>query len=414
VLDWGDFASSILTKGSALLCQASIPVEIWKWNMKKHWIITEEPMAGYTLTNICRLLWQNGFRIHPKYYLRFLYGITLSTLLLPCRIWEALTLAEKIETTVPKHDPIFIVGYYRSGTTYLVTLFSKDPNMGYVSNIEAYLPATFLGSPRITRWLISVSLPEQRPMDNVVMAANEPNEDEYSIGAYEKCSIYNGFIFPRNLKLYSRYNSFDGLPRDLERWRKRWSWFNRKMAIQHNGKQMVYKNPTATFRIRHLLEMYPNARFVHIYRNPYHILSSNVKFHNEVFEIYALQTWDESEMQETILENYREMYEKFDRDRHLIPDNHLIEIRYEDFIQDPMDHMERIYSTLQLGGYKQARPFFQEYVDSQRSYRPNRHILSADFIEKVNAYWGHIVDRFGYPKIDPSTAPEVGRVEIPS
>jgi len=381
--------------------------------MKKHWIVTEEPIAGYTWANIGRLLWQNKFRIHVKYLPRFSYGIALSTLLLPLRIWESLTLAGKIENTVPRHDPVFIIGYYRSGTTYLITLFSKDPNRGHVSNIEGYLPATFLGSPRITRWLISASLPEQRPMDNVVMTADEPTEDEYSIGAFEKYSIYNGFIFPRNFKLYSRYNSFDGLPQDLERWKRRWSWFNKKMTIQYDGKQIVYKNPTATFRIRHLLEMYPDAKFVHIYRNPYHVFSSNVKFHKEVFEIYALQTWDDEEMQETILENYREMYEKFDRDRHLIPEGNLIDVRYEDFIQDPMGHMDRIYATLQLEGYEEARPFLQEYADSQRDYQANRHILSADSVKKVNAYWGHIIDRFGYPEIDPATAPEEGRVEIP-
>ena len=361
--------------------------------MKKHWIITEEPMAGYTWTNIGRLLWQNKFRIHLKYVPRFLYGITLSTLLLPLRIRETLKYDKKIENTVPKHDPIFIIGYYRSGTTYLTTLFAKDPSRGYVSNIEGYLPATFLGSPGITRWLIAFSLPEQRPMDNVVLTADEPTEEEYSIGAFEKYSIYNGFIFPQNFKLYSRYNSFDDLPEDLERWKKRWSWFNKKMAIQYADKQIVYKNPTHTFRIRHLLEMYPNAKFVFIYRNPYDLFASNVKFHKEVFEIYALQTWDDEEMQETILENYREMYEKFDRDRHLISENNLVEIKYEDFIQDPMEHMERIYKTLQLEGYEEAKPFFQEHVDSQKNYQPNQHLLSSDDVKKVNTYWGHIIDR---------------------
>jgi len=382
--------------------------------MEKHWIVTEEPLAGYTWTNIGRLLWQNKFRVHLKYLLRFLYGIGLSTLLLPLRIWEELKLAKKIATAVPKHDPIFVIGYYRSGTTYLITLLSRDPNRGYISNIEAYLPATFLAFPRITRWLISASLPEQRPMDNVVMTADEPTEEEYSIGAYEPYSIYNGFIFPRNFRFYSRYNSFDGLPKDLKRWKKRWSWFNKKMALRHRGKQMVYKNPTATFRIRHLLEMYPDAKFVHIYRNPYHVFSSNVKYHNDVFEIYALQTWDEEETQQTILENYREMYERFDRDRHLIPENSLVEIRYEDFVQDPMRHMEQIYSTLQLEGYEEAEPFFRRYVDSQSSYKPNRHILGSRLIERVNAYWGHIVDRFGYRALDPVTAPKRSRVEIPS
>jgi hypothetical protein len=381
--------------------------------MKKHWIVTQEPMAGYTWTNIARLLWQNKFRIHLKYVPRFLYAIVLSTLLLPLRIWEVLKVSTRIENAIPRHDPVFIIGYYRSGTTYLITLFSKDPTKGYVSNIEAYLPTTFLGSPRITRWLISVSLPEQRPMDNVIMGADEPTEDEYSIGAYEKYSIYHGFIFPRNFALYSRYNSFDGLPEDLERWKKRWAWFNKKMALQYGGRQVVYKNPTAAYRIRHLLDMYPDAKFVHIYRNPYHVFSSNVKYHNEVLEIYALQTWDEQEMQKAILDNYRELYEKFDRDRHLIPEHHLVEVKYEDFLQDPMEHMERIYATLRLGGFEGAKPLFQRYVESQKGYKPNRHILSADCVRKVNAHWGSLVDRFGYQRMDPARAPREGRVEVP-
>jgi hypothetical protein len=382
--------------------------------MKKHWILAEEPMAGYTWTNIGRLLWQNRFRIHVKYVPRFVYAVTVSTLFLPLRIWETLRCARRIEDAAPAHDPVFVIGYYRSGTTYLATMLAQDPSLGYVSNIEAYLPTTFLGSPRITRWMIASSLPEQRPMDNVVMSADELTEDEYSIGAYEKYSIYNGFIFPRNFRLYSRYNSFDGLPEDLERWKRRWSWFHKKMTLQYEGRQIVYKNPTATFRIRHLLEMYPRARFVHIYRNPYHLYSSNVNYHREVFEIYALQTWDDEEMQETILENYREMYEKYDRDRHLIPEGQLAEVQYEDFLQDPMGHTERIYAALGLGGYEAAEPHMRAYVASQKSYKPNRHVLSASAIERVNAHWGHIVERFGYERLDPAAAPEEGWVETPS
>lgn len=362
-------------------------------------------MAGYTLTNICRLLWQNRLRVHPKYWLRLSYALAVSTLLLPLRIWEDLTFARRIERTVPPKDPIFILGFYRSGTTFLHTLFSKDPNRGCVSNVEAYLPATFLGSPRITRWLVSVSLPDQRPMDAVFMRPDTPAEEEYAIGAYEKYSIYNGFIFPQNFALYSRYNAFAGMPSDLARWKRRWSWFYKKMTITRGGKQMVYKNPTATYRIRHLLDMYPGAKFVHIYRNPYNVFSSSMAFHDEVFKIYALQTWDRAVMQETILENYREMYDRFARDKDLIPEGSLAEVKYEDFIERPMRHMERIYATLRLAGYGRARSFLRAYADSQRDYEPNKHVLSAASIRKVNAYWGQMIDRFGYRRLDPSAAP---------
>ena len=118
-------------------------------------------------------------------------------------------------------------------------------------------------------------------------------------------------------------------------------------------------------------------------------------------------------MQETILENYREMYEKFDQDRHLIPENNLVEVKYEEFIQTPMEHMEKIYLILGLEGYEAAESSFRDYAATQKDYRANRHILGSDFIEKVNSYWGHIVDRFGYQRLDPGKAPEKSRVEIP-
>jgi hypothetical protein len=339
--------------------------------------VEEEIMAGYTLRNILRLLWQNRFRVDRKYFLRFLYGLGVSALLWPLRTLEWLITAPRIAATRIEKDPVFIIGYYRSGTTYLITLFSKDPNRAYVSNVEGYLPTLFLGFPRLARWIINMSIPESRPMDNVVMTPEEPTEEEYSIGAYEKYSIYNGFVWPRNFKLYSRYNSFDGLPDDLERWKRRHHWFTRKLTASYHGKQIVYKNPTATFRIKHILQLYPNAKFVHIYRNPYEVLSSNIRYHDDVIKIYA------------------------------------VEIKYEDFIQKPMEHIEHIYRELDLEGFEEARPFMQEHVESQRSYRPNKHKIGKNIVGSVNREWSHIVEMLGYEKMDEAEAPDESSVIIP-
>jgi hypothetical protein len=319
----------------------------------------------------------------------------------------------RIAATRIKKDPVFIIGYYRSGTTYLITLFSKDPNRAYVSNVEGYLPTLFLGFPRLARWIINMSIPESRPMDNVVMTPEEPTEEEYSIGAYEKYSIYNGFVWPRNFKLYSRYNSFDGLPDDLERWKRRHHWFTRKLTASYHGKQIVYKNPTATFRIKHILQLYPNAKFVHIYRNPYEVLSSNIRYHDDVIKIYTVQNWDPEQIKEGILENYAEMYRKYEEQKHLIPEGHPVEIKYEDFIQKPMEHIEHIYRELDLEGFEEARPFMQEHVGSQRSYRPNKHKIGKNIVGSVNREWSHIVEMLGYEKMDEAEAPDESSVIIP-
>ncbi len=375
--------------------------------------VEEEIMAGYTLANILRLLWQNRFAVDRRYVWRFLYGLGVSLLLLPLRILEWMFTVRRIARTEIREDPVFVIGYYRSGATYLITLFSKDPNRGYVSNVEGYLPTIFLGFPRLARWIVKMSIPEARPMDNVVMTPEEPTEEEYSIGAYEKYSIYNGFVWPRNFRLYSRYNSFRGLPKDLVRWKKRFAWFTKKLTAAFEGRQIVYKNPTATFRIKHLLGMYPNAKFVHIYRNPYKIYSSNVRYHDDVISIYTVQDWDLQEINTCILENYAEMYACFNEQKSLIPEGNLVEVKYEDFLKTPMEHMETIYRDLGLQGFEDARAPMREYADRQAAYRPNSHILGRKIVSAVNQYWGHIVDQLGYPREDESTAPDESRVITP-
>ena len=81
-------------------------------NKRIHWVVKEEPLAGSSLTNIFRLLWQNKFRIHPKYWPRFWYAITLSTLCLPLRWVERITLNRKVKKITIDQDPLFIIGHY--------------------------------------------------------------------------------------------------------------------------------------------------------------------------------------------------------------------------------------------------------------------------------------------------------------
>jgi len=43
------------------------------------------------------------------------------------------------------------------------------------------------------------------------------------------------------------------------------------------------------------------------------------------------------------------MYERFERDRALIPEGHLAELRFEELTGDPVGQMQRVYDELGLG-----------------------------------------------------------------
>ena len=247
--------------------------------MKTHWIVKEEPMAGFSTSNIIRELIQNKFRIHPKYWLRFWYAIGLSTALAPFRLIDTITFSRIIRNMEIKTDPLFIIGAYRTGTTYLMSILACDKSKGYVSNVEGYLPHMFLAFPKLTTWIIDSSLPEQRPMDNVLLGSSEPTEEEYSIGAMSKYGYYNGFIFPRNFDTYSKYLSFERChPKHLKKWKKVYYNFVQRMTVKYPDRMLFLKNPTNSYRIRHILEMFPTAKFIHTFRNPYTLYKSTETF----------------------------------------------------------------------------------------------------------------------------------------
>ena len=103
-----------------------------------------EPLAGASTSNVIRLLWQNKFHIHPKYWFRFYIALRASMYFMPLRFIEQIRYNQKIKRTKIIHDPLFIIGHWRTGTTYLNTLLSKDKRRGYVTNLETYSPHFFL------------------------------------------------------------------------------------------------------------------------------------------------------------------------------------------------------------------------------------------------------------------------------
>jgi hypothetical protein len=369
---------------------------------RTHLVVKEEPLAGMSSINIWRLLFQNRFRIHPIYWLRFWYAIFLSSVMTPLRILEALRFKRKIKKTKITADPLFVIGHYRTGTTYLMTTLALDKSKGYVSNMEGYAPHYFLGAEKIITKVLDASLPATRPMDNVPMGSSEPTEEEYSIGARHKYGYYNGFIFPKNFKLYSKYNSFDQCSeKDAKKWQKEYWFFLKKMTLKYKGKMLILKNPANTYRLKYLTKMFPNAKYIHMYRNPYLMYASSVRFFREVFAIYALQTWKDEDLQQGILDNVKEMYEKLAVDRALIPKENIIDIKYEDLLKEPMKQFERIYKELKIEGWEEVKKDIKEYTDTQKSYKPNEWTMSDDYIIKVNKHWDFIRDLHGYEKLEP-------------
>ena len=167
---------------------------------------------------------------------------------------------------------------------------------------------------------------------------------------------------------------------------------------------MVLKNPANSYRMEHLNKMYPKAKYIHLYRNPYEVFASSIKFHLDTSRIFSLQTWNEEEYKNNILGIYKELFEKIDDDVKDISKENILYIRYEDFIIKPLETMEKVYSDLKIKGFLEAKEGMQKYLETDKDYKPRKYNFSDELIAKVTKECSFIFDRFGYEKLEPKSS----------
>ncbi|MCX6661367.1 MAG: sulfotransferase [Euryarchaeota archaeon] len=360
--------------------------------------VKNTPLPGYTLPNFLYLLAQNKFKINAQYIPRMIYSLTLSTIMLPFYIKERLQYDKHIEQTEITHPPLFIIGHWRSGTTYLHNILSQDKNLSYLTTFQAYLPGVFLGSEKIFKPLVSASIPKKRPMDDVPMDAEYPQEDQYAIGAFCPYSYYHGWCFPKNMEFYNTSVCMDDASKEtIDEWKRYYLYILKKITLYRHGKQLILKNQDNTGKIKILLEMFPDAKFIFLYRNPYDLYFSMMKFMKIAIPLFCIQKPPKIEVvEESMFNLYTRIVQKYIKDRELIPKGNLVEVRYEDFVTQPLQQIKNIYETLQLEGFGDAEPAFDTYLRIQWIIKKDQYSMDDELKQKIEKKWGFAIKEFGY------------------
>jgi hypothetical protein len=142
--------------------------------------------------------------------------------------------------------------------------------------------------------------------------------------------------------------------------------------------------------------MFPSAKFIFLYRNPYVMFPSIRNFYSAYIVDWQLRDISDDELDQNILTIYERIMARYQQDKQLISREHLIEIKFEDFESHPLDEMERIYKQLDLPRFEDSVPVFLDYVDSQKDYRKNLYSLSPKQIERISWHWSADIQRWGY------------------
>jgi hypothetical protein len=361
-----------------------------------------QPLALSSFRNWLTLLLHNG-GIDPTYLKRALFVSAASLLTVPLRLYERALYGRVIETLPIEQPPIFIVGHWRSGTTHLQYMMSQDSNLGYVSTFQTIAPDFFLVGSRaligkIVRPVLDRLMPAKRMMDNMAFALDGPQEEEPALASMSPYSFYHLWSFPRRaVEYFEQYALFRRVPEAIvARWKEIYLTILRKATLNMGGRRLLIKNPTNTGRIQVLLDLFPDAKFIHIIRNPYRVFLSTRHFYRKVLAIAQLQNIDQEEIDTNILLFYKEIMCKFLVERVLIPARNLLEIRFEDLEVTPLAQLQQIYERLNLPGFVAAKEAFRTYLASQVGYRKNSYDLNWDAIERVNQHWRFALEEWDY------------------
>ena len=344
-----------------------------------------------------RLLWENG-GVAPAYWGKLARILLISTLASPLRLAEWLRYGRRVAQTKIDQQPVFILGFARNGTTHLHNLLQRDPRYGTVSTFQAAVPTFFLIGRGWLKRQMAKAVPATRPMDNVQISLDTPVEEEVAVSNSCVLSLLHHLSFPRRSREYwDKYLTMQELtPQELARWEQVYLDVLRKATLDNGGRPLVLKSPNNTGRIPHLLRLFPEAKFIHIVRNPYIVYQSMRHMYRKTLPLFQLQDMAIEDMEKHILYAYRTTMQHYLEDRSLIPQENLAEVRYEDLEQRSLVELERLYAELALPGWEEAKRPISAYLDTLSGYQKNRFSLDQALIKRVNQEWQFALDLWPY------------------
>lgn len=342
-----------------------------------------------------RLLKDNGFAVQPAYW--YIAAIVSANSVLNTVLRWSLSsqYGEQVRNTALE-PPVFVVGHWRTGTTMLHELLIRDTRFGFPDMQDCFNPQHALLTNQFFKRYAGFLLPDKRPMDNMPFGWERPQEDEFALALLGQPSTYTDIAFPDREPKDRGALDLSGLtPKQLAEWKRVFVRFLKEVTVR-TGKRLVLKSPPHTARVPVLLELFPDAKFVHIVRDPRAVFPSTVNLWKALARGHGLQRPTCPGVEEKVLREFEVIYRRLEEARPLFKPGQFAELRYEDLVRDPVGELERVYATLELGGYEAVRPKIEEYQRQNANYERNKFTLTEAQQALIAERWGDVIRRYGY------------------
>ena len=292
------------------------------------------------------------------------------------RVEQALRDAPEIEDTeLP--TPVFVLGLFRSGTTILHRLLGEDRDNRTLPHWESFDPVHTPDGPE----------PRQRKLARMLLLADIISPSIRAIhpmDAYQtdECRgmFTNVFRTPQFNVQYRAGGYLDWLlAQDAT---IAYRHHRRQLQLVHHhrphGKRFVLKDPTHTFFVDAILEVFPDARFVFIHRDPAEALSSICSLHAYARSVFSSDV-DAHALGAELSDSYMmRLLEPAVAALDRLPAGRVAHVRAPDLSRDPVGTIARAYRALGMDLGDGARIAMHEYMQAKRENGSARHVHTTE------------------------------------
>ncbi len=320
---------------------------------------------------------------------------------------ERLAYRRKLTRYQPKYPPLFVLGHWRSGTSFLQSLIGSAPGYVHYNKFQTIFPDSFLLTRHSLKPFINylfsrspIARSWKDGLSHNFDSLDTASEIEVAlINQMQRHSFHWGQVFPKSGTYYfDRYLFMDGISAsEFRQWQRSVRHLNKKVNFTEPESRLVVKNPGDTARMRYLLELYPDAKFIFIHREPYDVFYSNIKLWQRILSNLSVQPVGEGQVRNNIRYIYRRVHENYLADRKLARPGQLAEIAYEDFRLDPVGTLGSVFEALQLPGFAENEPYYREYAGG-KPFSPATYDYEPEEIRRLHSEWGPVMQQLGYDR----------------
>jgi len=257
--------------------------------------------------------------------------------------------------------PLVLATLPRTGQTAAGWILDRDP--GNQSLLRWFVkrpcppprPGVDAEDPRIARERALISIMPRPLLDMHLSDAEEPDECHWLLS--------NDFRAPH--EIYSMHvPSYYAWVRDDPGMRATYGFYREQLQLLQSRlpkRRWVLKNSPHLLYLEHLHAVLPNAIFVQLHRDPLKVLASNCRL-SLLLRRMGSDHADPEQVGESMLQLLGDYVERLLRFRAQQAGRPWIDVRFPDFIRDPLHEIRRVYACAGLALSAEAETGMEQWV----------------------------------------------------